>query len=271
MAFILGLAQCAHPDDGDVVAQIGRFAREARMRGVHLLVFPEAIMTRYEGSPERFAAQAQAPDGPFAKAVDDIAAREGIWIAYTMNEVNPRGGHPFNTAVICDAEGRQRARYRKVHLFDAQGYRESDYLSAGARMMSPVQAPFARIGLGICYDLRFPEVALAAALEGAQIMLYPASWVDGPAKVVQWEALLAARAVENGFFVAGVGSCNERRIGHSCVFAPDGTQLIVCDGEEQLATCAIDLHELERVRAATPSLAHRRPDCYGHIYDEPRS
>ena len=262
MEFTIGLAQVKRPDDGDVVGNVSRYARMARKADVDLLVFPEALMTRYDGSPERFAAQAQPADGPFAREIDGIAAREGLWMVYTINEANPSGGAPFNSAIVADSSGCQRAQYRKIHLFDAQGFHESDYLSAGNAPMTPVEAPFARIGLGICYDLRFPELARASALEGAQIMLYPAAWVDGPGKIMQWKTLLAARAIENGLFVAGAGSCDSGRIGHSCVFAPDGTLLAEGGDGEELITCRIDTAEIERVRAKTPSLEHLRPECY---------
>lgn len=269
MSFNIALAQCTWPDDGDVVSSVRRWTRLAVEAGANLIVFPEALMTKFDGSIERFAAQAQPADGPFARAIDAIATDEGIWIAYTINERNPDTAPdamalPFNTAVITDSSGVQRARYRKVHLFDAQGYRESDRMSAGDALLAPVKAPFATLGLGICYDLRFPEVALAAALGGAQIMLYPAAWVSGPGKVEQWETLLRARAIENGMFVAGCCCADKNRIGHSCAFAPDGTPLVTSDGSEQLVTCAIDLAEIEHTRAATPSLQHRRPNCYPH-------
>lgn len=297
MAFTIALAQCRHPEDGDVVGSVARWARRAREAGASLVVFPEALMTRFDGSVERFVQQAQPADGPFAQAVDAIAARENLWIAYTMNEQHgpavdalPQGagapspsqpgdgpsagqdspagqkrngaGLPFNTAVITGPDGVQRARYRKAHLFDAQGYRESERMAAGDALMQPVETPFARIGLGICYDLRFPEVALMAALAGAQVMLYPAAWVSGPQKVEQWETLLRARAIENGMFVAGACSAGGKRIGHSCVFGPDGTPVVTSDGAEQLVTCNIDLAEIDRARSATPSLQHRRPDIY---------
>lgn len=262
MGFTIALAQCRRPENGDVVANVAHWAQTAAERGADLVVFPEALMTKYDGSPERFAALAQTPQGPFAQAIDAIAAKLKIWIAYTINEINTTGGAPFNTAVITDSNGVQQARYRKIHLFDAQGFSESSYMSAGDRLLDPVKAPFATIGLGICYDLRFPEVACAAALSGAQVMLYPAAWVDGPGKVAQWETLLRARAIENGVFVAGCCCADDNRIGHSCVFAPDGTPLVTSDSSEQLVMCDIDLADITRVRTATPSLQHRRPDCY---------
>ena len=136
-------------------------------------------------------------------------------------------------------------------------------MAEGAELMQPVSTPFGMLGLAICYDLRFPEVARAAALEGAEFMVFPSAWVAGPGKVEQWETLLAARAIENGMFVAGVSSADEGRIGNSRVYAPDGALLAAGGPGEQLVTCDIDLAEIARVRSATPSLSHRRVDCYG--------
>lgn len=262
MSFILALAQSKHPFDGNVVGMVERFARRARDQHASLLVFPETLMTRFDGSIEKFRRAAQPVNGEFARAIDAIAAETSLWIAYTMNERNDTGDLPYNTAIITDSFGEQRAHYRKVHLFDAQGYRESDRLSAGNELMQPVMAPFATIGLAICYDLRFPEVALNAARSGAQILLYPAAWVSGPGKTEQWETLLRARAIENGLFVAGVSSCDEQRIGNSRVYGPDGTLIAAGEEGEELITCEIDIQEIERVRTSTPSLKHRRPDCY---------
>ena len=259
--FTIALAQCRRPEDGDVIADVRQWVEQASAKEADLLVFPEALMTKYEGSIERFAALAQPLDGPFCQAIDALAAQFSLWIAYTMNELNPEG-LPFNTAVVVDAEGRRRGLYRKIHLFDAQGERESERMAAGDALMQPIEAPFATIGLGICYDLRFPEVALSAALGGAQVMLYPAAWVAGPTKVEQWETLLRARAIENGMFVAGVSSVDKGRAGHSCIIAPDGTVLAAGDDSEQLVVCDIDTSEIDRIRNATPSLTHRRPRCY---------
>lgn len=266
MAFTIALAQCRRPEDGDVVASVRRWAQHAYEQHADMLVFPEALMTKYDGSIERFIQQAQPLDGPFAQAIDATAASFGLWIVYSMNEQaggSDKSTLPFNTAIITGPDGKKQAVYRKVHLFDAQGERESSRMAAGDTLMRPITTPFATIGLGICYDLRFPEVALNAALAGAQLMLYPAAWVSGPGKIAQWETLLRARAIENGMFVAGVSSADAGRIGHSCIFGPDGTPLAIgADEIEDLVTYKIDLSEIERARSRTPSLEHRRPECY---------
>ena len=238
MGFTIALAQCRRPEDGNVVASVRAWAQRAVAVGADLLVFPEALMSRFEGSVERFAAAAEPRDGAFCAAVDAIAAEFGLWVVYTMNERNLEG-LPFNTAVVTDPTGTQRGAYRKMHLFDKQGESESRYTSAGDAFLEPVATPFARIGLGICYDLRFPEIAHAAAEAGANLMIYPSAWVAGPDKVNQWKALLRERAVETGMVVVGVSSVDPNRTGHSTVFDAHGAELVTSDGSEQLVTCVV--------------------------------
>ena len=145
-------------------------------------------------------------------------------------------------------------------------------MAAGDALFAPVQAPFATLGLGICYDLRFPEVARAAACTGCNLMVYPSAWVAGPGKRRQWETLLKARAIENDMFVVGVCRADEGYIGSSMVVAPDGTVVAQAEGvlddnpkagcEEQLLVCKINMNACERAKAAIPVLEHRRPELY---------
>lgn len=261
MKFTIALAQTLHPDDGDVVGLVGRFARAARDASADLIVFPEALMSRYEAERAAFLAEAQPIGGPFTQAVDAIAAEEGIWIVYTMNELNP-GGLPFNTAVITGPDGVRRTSYRKVHLFDTATVHESERLSAGSRLCDPVESPFGLISLAVCYDLRFPEVARAAARRGCTLLAYPSAWFAGPGKRDQWLALLKARALENEMFVAATCRCDEGYIGTSAVFGPDGTLLASAGTDEELVVCELDTDAIEKMRSAIPVLDHLRDDVY---------
>ena len=276
MAFKLGLAQCCHPADGDVLKLVDTWAAHAKEAGVDLLVFPESLMTPFDSTADEFAAQAQPIDGPFCTGVDAIAAKYGLWIVYTANECVEANSQarPFNTAVVVDPVGAKRAVYRKVHLFDTDFVKESDKITAGDELLAPVETPFATIGVAICYDLRFPEQARAAATAGADIMLYPAAWVDGPRKVDQWRALLKARAIENEFFVAGLSRCDRAfgasgrdYAGHSCIFGPLGDEVASAGLDEQLLVADIDLAEIAQARAAMPVLDHRRLDAYHRNLD----
>jgi len=264
VGFRVALAQVCHPADEDVVALVERVAHDAAAQGADLLVFPESLMSAYEKDREAFVREAEPVGGAFSQAVEATAAANHLWVAYTMNEANPTGGLPYNTAVICDDAGTRRGAYRKVHLFESATTKESSRMSAGSSLLPPVDAPFARIGVAICYDLRFPEVtrALVTSDAGCDVMLYPAAWVDGPGKLDQWRTLLAARAIENGMFVAGVCRPDAGYVGHSCVFGPTGEK--ICEGgdREELIVAELDLADVRTARAAIPALAHRREDAY---------
>ncbi len=269
MTFRLGLAQCCHPADGDVLKLVDAWAARAKEAGVDMLVFPESLMTPFDATADEFAAGAEPVDGPFCRGVDAIAAKHGLWIVYTANERSGKE-RPFNTAIVVDARGEKRAVYRKVHLFDTDFVKESDKITASDVLFEPIETPFCKLGLGICYDLRFPELARAAALAGADLIVYPAAWVDGPRKVDQWRTLLAARAIENELFVAGLSRCDRAfgqakrdYAGHSVVFGPLGEIVAAADhAEEELLVADIDLDAIAEVRAAMPVLDHRREDLY---------
>ena len=262
MAFTLALAQCAHPQDRDAVALVRRWAQRAKEQDADLLVFPESLMTPFELTTREFIESAEPLGGPFTQAVDAIAREHGLWLAYTVNERNPAGGNPFNTLVVTDGAGARRAAYRKVHLFDVGKYRESKKMSAGDALPAPLRAPMCTLGLGICYDLRFPELARAQALAGCELLLYPAAWVDGPNKVDQWQTLVKARAIENGMYVAGVSRTGDIYAGHSLVAAPDGSVVAQAGAAEELLVCDIDPARVAATRAAVPSLSHHRPALY---------
>ena len=266
MKVTIGLAQTCHPDDGDVIGLVERWALDAKRQGVDLLVFPESLMTRYELALGQFEAEAQPLDGPFARTVDDIARRTGLWMVYTVNEKNPDSLKPYNTAVVVDDEGCVRATYRKVHLFDAGPHRESDRMSAGDTILRPIDTPFGKLGIGICYDLRFPELARRQAIEGAEILVYPAAWVDGAGKKRQWETLLAARAIENQFFLAACNSCGTAGEtvfgGASRILGPRGELLAAAGAGEEIVTAALDFSVLAEVRNSINVFHDRRPELY---------
>lgn len=264
MTFVLGLAQCRHSEEGGteaVLEMAEQWCAEASLRGVDILVFPESLMTRYELDRQSFASEAEPIDGPFCCGMDALAARYGLWLVYTVNERNAEG-NPFNTAVITGSDGAKHGVYRKVHLFDTDFTKESDRMAAGSALFEPIDTPFGRIGLSICYDLRFPEVARFAATRGCQLLINPAAWVDGRLKAEQWRTLLSARAIENEIFVAGLSRVDKSYIGQSAVFGPDGVMLASGSVREELVAARIDLSAIDGVRAAMPVLEHRRPELY---------
>lgn len=166
MQVTIGLAQTKHPEDGDVIALVERFAAEAHSRGVDMLVFPESLMSRYEKEAEAFVREAEPVDGAFATALDKVAARYGLWMVYTLNERNPKG-NPFNTAIIVDSTGTKRGIYRKIHLFDTDFTHESDRMSAGSALFEPIDTPFGKIGLAIATICVSPSKPVRQRSRGA--------------------------------------------------------------------------------------------------------
>ena len=264
MAFKIALAQCGYPADGGVLAQVELWTAAAAEQGVQLLVFPENLMCPRELSAEELRAVAESLDGPFVQGIAACAASHGLWIVFTMYERNPAGGQPFNIAVVVDDAGTLRGSYRKCHLYDAHGVHESDRMTAGDALGVTVQTPFCTLGLLICYDLRFPEAARAAALAGCDLLVYPAAWHDGFQKAEHWKTLLRARAIENEVFVAAPCHAGEKFTGESLVVDPLGQVLAKgpSGAEEALVVCEIDLDEVAAARDAMPVFEHRMPELY---------
>ena len=269
MEFTLALAQSGFPKNGSVLEQIEGFAKDAEAAGARLLAFPENLMCPRELDIDELRALAEPLDGPFVRGVGEIAARHGLWIAGTMSEVAGAGKPPYNTAFAVDERGALRGSYRKCHLYDAHGVRESDRMSAGHALCEPIVTPFCTLGLAICYDLRFPEVARHAALSGADLLLYPAAWHDGPQKRDHWETLLRSRAIENEIFVAGICHAGAGYVTESLVVSPLGEIVGRCEDEqvrskgEALVIARIDTAQVASARDAMPLLRHRRPELYG--------
>ena len=271
MSYTIGLAQSGYPADGDVLAQARAYAQRAVDAGCQLLVFPENFMWPHKLSLDELIALAEPIDGPFVEGVAAIMAEYGLWSVFTMNEQNPENALPFNTAVVVGDDGQVRASYRKCHLYDALGVRESDRLTAGSQLPNPVVTPFCTIGLQICYDLRFPEPARIAAQAGCDLLVYPAAWHVGRCKPEQWETLLRARAVENELFVAGACRSGKGFVGHSLVADPMGRVLAQGEGGtkpegvESLVVCEVNPEIMANTRENMPILEHRRPELYAPL------
>ena len=263
MTFVLAISQTQFPADGNVLAHARAIAERAHRESASLLVFPENLMLPREVSASELCETAQPLEGPFVEGMRSIARELSMWIVFTMSENNPASGLPFNTAVTVDSAGAVRGVYRKCHLYDAHKVRESDRMTAGDVLCSPIRTPFCTLGIGICYDLRFPEVARALAVQGCDLIVFPAAWHDGPNKSLHWQTLLHARAIENECFVAGICHGGARYGGTGHVYAPLGTEL--ASSAEELVTCTIDMEEVRAARDVMPIFEHRRPELYGGL------
>ncbi|HET7431151.1 MAG TPA: carbon-nitrogen hydrolase family protein [Nocardioides sp.] len=224
--------------------------------GADLVVLPEAFARDFGEPGSDVAAYAETPDGPFATEVARVAqAHRTTVVAGMFERAEEEGGTPYNTVVV---RGAVHADYRKIHLYDSFGYRESDVIGAGPLTPLTFDLAGTTVGLMTCYDLRFPELARRLVDAGAEVIVVPAAWVAGPRKVDHWTTLLRARAIENTVHVVGVGQPGPRYTGHSLVVGPLGD--VLAEAGEDAACLRVDLDPsaVAEARRTNPSLANRR-------------
>ncbi len=221
--------------------------------GADLVVFPEAWARDFGEPGSDLGVFAEPLDGPFVSEVERVAAERGTTVIAGLFERSD--STPYNTVVV---RGAARADYRKIHLYDSFGYRESDVLAPGPWEPLTVEIGGTTVGVMTCYDLRFPELARALVDRGAEVLVVPAAWVAGPRKVDHWTTLLRARAIENTVYVVGVGQPGPRYTGHSMVVGPLGDVLVEAGAEAVTLRAALDLAAVAQARRTNPSLANRR-------------
>ena len=192
-----------------------------------LVVLPEAFARDFGEAGSDVGPFAEPLPGPFADAVEKVAVDRGRpWSPGCSRDRPTRPG----PATRWWSAGRATAAYRKIHLYDSFGYRESDALTPGRSEPVTVDLDGLRLGLMTCYDLRFPELARALVDPGADVLVVPAAWVAGPRKVDHWRTLVRARAIENTVYVVAAGQPGPRYTGHSMVVDPLGDVLAEADG-----------------------------------------
>lgn len=254
----------ATPSPEENLTRIRALAESVRGRA-DLVMFPEYAMTypaRRVADGQPFPG-AQPLSGAFVTGLRETARQTGLWLSCGVTETAPCGLPPYNTTVLITPDGELVRAHRKCQLYDAFSYRESDHFTPGGALFEPVDTPFGRLGLLVCYELRFPELARAQALVDTDILLVTAAFVRGPGKARQWHTLLSARAIENGLFVVG---CNHTLphvfLGESAAYAPDGARLCALDDAPGLMLVSCDLDEIARTRDACPAIRQRRTDLY---------
>lgn len=217
---------------------------------------------------ERAAANLRRqPDDPVLATVCNAAAKAGLWVHLGSSAVLREDRRLANRGFVIDPAGAIRATYDKIHLFDVdlptgESWRESASYAAGERTVVVQGTPVGRLGLTICYDIRFPALFAALAEAGAETIAVPAAFTV-PTGRAHWKVLLRARAIEAGLFVvaaaqAGRHEDGRETYGHSLVADPWGELLLEMDGTPGLAFVDIDLRRIAEVRRRVPALNHRR-------------
>ncbi len=229
----------------------------ARVPGAtDLVVLPEAFARDFGEPGSDLAPFAEPLDGPFTQRVRQVSKTSGAaWLA-GMFEVADDPTRPLNTLVLADDD--QLTTYRKIHLYDSFGEKESDTISPGEVKPALAEVRGFPLGLMTCYDLRFPELARVLVQQGAEALVVPAAWVAGERKVEHWRTLLRARAIENTVWVIGVGQPAPRYAGHSMVVAPNGDVVVEAGDDETVLDAVLDRRAVADVRRTNPSLVNRR-------------
>lgn len=240
------------------LTQVAELAALAAARSARVIVFPEYSSFFIDPFDESVSAHAQELDGPFVTALTVLAARHDIVVVAGLLERAADERRVRNTVVAVSAAGIV-ATYRKLHLYDAFGQRESDWVEPG-ELTEPetFEVDGLRFGLMTCYDLRFPEVGRLLADAGADVFLVPAEWVRGPLKEHHWRTLVHARAIENTVFVAAADHPPPLGVGNSMIVDPQGVEIAAIGTATDIAVAHLGKDAVERVRRVNPALALRR-------------
>lgn len=245
---------------------------KAASGGAEILFTPEMSGLLDRNSARASTNLRMQDDDPVLAAAREAAGRHGIWLHVGSLAVLLEDGKVANRSFVIDREGEIRATYDKLHLFDVdlaagESWRESTVYSAGSRAVLVNGTPVGKIGLTICYDLRFPGLFARLAESDADLISVPAAFTV-PTGKAHWHVLLRARAIEAGLFVvaaAQVGQHEDGRqtFGHSLVVDPWGEILIDMGEGSGVGFADIDLKQIDDVRSRIPALNHRRtiPDA----------
>ncbi len=265
-AYLMGAVQMTSTADrARNVETALRLVGEAADLGAKLVALPENFP--YMGPEEGRLASAETLEGPTLGALRELARRRGIFIvAGSFPEVSQHPRMTANTSAVIADDGSIVAVYRKIHLFDVNipdgaRYAESEVVVPGDQVVL-APTPLGRIGLTVCYDLRFPELYRKLASLGAEVITIPSAFTLFTGKD-HWEVLVRARAIENLSYViapAQVGrhSANRQTFGNAMIVDPWGVVLARCPDGEGVCVARFDRARLERVRLELPALKHRK-------------
>lgn len=254
------------PDVRDNLAVLDGFMRTAKDKGVQLVVVPENVCCMTASRAGRFARAADEAQHEAIPAFANWARTMGLWIVAGSLSIKTDDAKLANRCLAFDPSGHIVARYDKIHLYDAdpkpgERYRESEDFVGGNKAVC-ADTPWGKVGLTICYDLRFPHLFRALAKAGAKIITVPAAFTQTTG-MAHWHTLLRARAIETGCYIlapaqTGTHEGGRQTYGHSLIIAPWGDVLADAGTDVGVITATLDLDAVAAARSAIPSLQHDR-------------
>ena len=249
-----------------------RLIKQAAENNAQLVCFPEFQMAYSppEQKREQLYQVAEKINGNFISKLLNSAKKNKINVIATIYEIintNKQNHKVSDTAVLISDRGKLESVYRKIHLYDALGFKESKKLTAGNIIERPIKTSVGTLGLLICYDMRFPEISRILTVNGASILVSPSAWVSGIMKEEHWEIMLKARAIENGVYVIAPNQLGNIYSGRSMVIDPFGSTLVDMGNREGMELVNIDNSRVYTIRGTLPLLENRRTDVYKNYID----
>ena len=265
---LLQMKTAATPEEN--IVKIKEMLKQAKAAGADMAVLPEMCCCPYENSA--FVEFAMPWNSPFLTKIAEMAKEFGLYIVAGSVPL-ASDGKIYNASFVYSDKGEELAVHRKTHLFDinvpgGQYFMESDTFTAG-KDVTTFSTPWGKMGLIICYDIRFPELSRLLALEGAQAIIVPAAFnmTTGPA---HWEMSFRMRALDNQVFMVGCAPARDMESsytawGHSIATDPWGSIIGQMDETEGILTVELDMGRVDTVRQQLPLLKHRRTDFYDMV------
>jgi len=247
-------------NESETLVKISKLIKEVT---ADIVILPEyAPFNIVRLKPEEAYSMASGLEGEFVKFFSRLAREYSSYFVITTFEKSLEPPKVYNTAVIIRPNGDVAGIYRKTHLFDAYGYRESDYIMPGKEVSPVVDTGKAKIAVAICFDIRFPELFRIYSLNGAELVVVPSAWFKGPLKEETLSFLARARAHENTIYVAVAVQYGDEYTGRSLVVDPWGTQILDLGVGEKYYELDLDIDLVSEVRRKLPVLQLRRTDLY---------
>jgi len=247
--------------------KITDFISKASKNMAKLVAFPEFMMFYTDSSqtPKELASLAETIKGNFVTTIAKTAKKNHIEVIGSFYEKSSRKDRVYDTSFVIDKSGKVISTYRKIHLYDALGFKESDKMISGSKITLPVKTSIGKVGMMICYDLRFPEMSRSLAASGSEILVAPSAWVKGDMKEEHWITINKTRAIENGCYVIAPDQVGNIYCGRSLVVDPYGKILLDMKKRQGISYIEIDLQKIQQVRKVLPLLKNRRTDVYANL------
>jgi predicted amidohydrolase len=264
---VAALQMTSGPDVAGNLAQAGALIEAAAAAGARLVALPENFSFMGLKDADKRAVAESPGSGPVQDFLGATAARLKVWIVGGTTPLRAGAdGRVAAASLVFDADGRQVARYDKIHLFDvdipgrAESYRESAHVAPGSRL-AVIDTPAGRLGLSVCYDVRFPELYRQLSAAGAQLLVVPSAFTS-PTGRAHWETLLRARAIENLCYViapaqSGFHPSGRETYGDSMIVDYWGRVLGRVPRGTGYALAEVDIARQSQVRESFPALGHR--------------